>query len=425
MKERWQILPMKAMAALMLVLAFFPLFLLSGIHFLPGQELLWYLFPMCTLLWGVGGYFLPMKARVPFAIIGCIGLGAFGVLQGAQSGFGATIPFLLCIIVLILLPPAWARPVWEEWPLAYWVIGVLVHLAAQIFADRFGREELPMLLQVGFVVFILLLLIMMNRQGLRKSMHGGRKAPAAMRRRNLMLLMALFIPALLAACWGLLGEWLTKIWQAVTGFIGRIISWLASLLENEDMVFQENPGAQVMMDMGEAGEIAEKSLFAQIMEVVFIVVVILLGIAALSVLFWFLYKKLRILIRMIKKRLQKYAAAAGEDYVDEAESTLDLDEKAQLMKERFKRTFKRRRETPWNELDGRSRVRRLYKQYLQKKPQASGQTAREALEQDNHFTQDQAGAFIRLYERARYSQHEVSPEEADALRQKIKKIEVG
>ena len=47
-------------------------------------------------------------------------------------------------------------------------------------------------------------------------------------------------------------------------------------------------------------------------------------------------------------------------------------------------------------------------------------TAREALSQDAEYTQPQANAFIQAYERARYSDEDISAQEADKLRKTIK-----
>ena len=134
----------------------------------------------------------------------------------------------------------------------------------------------------------------------------------------------------------------------------------------------------------------------------------------------FLLRKLIRLWKKILERMRAYAAAANEDYVDEAESTLNWDEKTQSIQDWVKEKMQKAQKQPkWEELDGRGRVRRLYQQYIRRRPDAQGQTVREAMRQDNRLSPSVAGVFSDLYERARYSDHEVSTREADDLKKQL------
>ena len=118
--------------------------------------------------------------------------------------------------------------------------------------------------------------------------------------------------------------------------------------------------------------------------------------------------------------MRLYAAAANEDYVDEAESTLNWDEKTQSIQDWVKEKMQKAQKQPkWEELDGRGRVRRLYQQYIRRKPEAQGRTARETMLQDTRLSPSVAGKFSDLYERARYSDHDVSAQEADDLKKQL------
>ena len=419
MKEKLRILPMKALAFFSLMLAFWPLYWICCLHFL--SDVLWIRqpLPLSAMLWGAVGCIMPKKLRLPFAILGCALALASGVMIGMPSGLGGLIPFALIAGYLLLLPPAISRPVWEEWTLGIWFVGVLIHLAGQFVMGKMDPAQLP-LLQGMQVLYLLLFLLMLNRQGLRDSSHGSGKAPLKMRVRNTLLLLCLFLPALLAALWGWLGDALSWLWDKIAGFLGRIIAWIARFLESDTLAFQENPGAQVMMDFGEAEQVAEQSLLSKILEIGVLVLAGLLCLILLVIVARLSYKKLKVLIVRLLERLRRYGAASGEDYVDEAESTLDLDEKAQQLRTKIKRTFTRVRQIPWEQLDGTARVRRLYQQYLLRRPKAAGMTAREALQQDEALPSREANQFAALYERARYSDHSVSCGEADAMRKSIK-----
>ena len=420
MKEKTKLLLMKALAALCLVLCFFPVFLLLGRSQLPEYPAVWYLLPAGVFLWGSLCYLLPGKGRMAGALLGCVLAGIGGALLLFPIRWQALFLILPCWFILILLPPAWARPVWEEWHPAFWVTGVILYLISQFLATRpqFSGLETP--LAAGFCLQAFLLILTLNRHGLRDGMQGAQKAPAALRRRNQALIIAVFIPALLAAFWGPLGKLLDAVWNGIKYCIGQVIWWLMRL-------FPTTESTSGGMGGGGGGDLMglppaeEPSAFAQLMEKVFLVLALLLCAVLVGFALRFLGKWFHKLWKKLMDRLRRYAAAAGEDYTDEAESTLNLDEKAKAIREKIQHILPRTSRLPaWEELDGRARVRRLYQQYLRRKPAARSLTAREALSREKDLPQDQATAFTRFYERARYSDHEVSTQDADQLRRQIK-----
>ena len=421
MKETLRILPMKALAALCLLLGLAPVWLLAGRWCLPEERHLWYLLPCLSALWGVAGYLFSGKGRTAFMLLGGALLTAYGAAALLPGGWMRILPLLPCWLILGLLPPAWARPLWAEWPLGAWAVGVFLHLAGQFFSGRPEGSGTAVPLSVAFGAYAFLLVLMLNRHGLREGMHGAQKAPAVLRRRNGALIAGLYVPALLAACWGTLGEWLDRVWNALKRGIARVVEWLSSLFPQEaaSPQIQSESGGDAGLMLG--AESAEPSFFAQMMEKLFLAVAFVLLAAAAVFLCVFFYKRLLCLWKRFRAWLRRYAAAAGEDYVDEAESTLNLEEKAQLLRGKLQRTLTSAgRSVPWHRLDGRARVRRLYQQFLRKTPAARSLTAREALTQDQERSAAQAAAFAELYERARYSEHDVSTQEADQLRQWIK-----
>lgn len=419
MKETLRILPMKALAALCLLLGLAPVWLLAGRYCLPEDRLLWYLPPCLSALWGTMSCLFSGKKRVAFMALGIALLVAFGLVYLLPGGGLRLLPLLPCLLMLLLLPPAMGRLIWEEWPIGSWATGVFLHLIGQFLAGRPEWTGTAVPLSVAFGLYGLLLLLTLNRQGLREGMHGAQKAPALLRRRNLALIIGLYVPALLVACWGTLGKWLDQVWETIKQGIAEVVAWFLGLFTQEQTAMQEQSQGEGGMGLIPGAENAEPSLFAQIMEKVFLVLAFALLAAATVFVCIYLFKGLRRLWKRIWTWLRRYAAAAGEDYVDEAESTLNLEEKAQALRGRLQKALVRpERKTPWQELDGRGRVRRLYQQFLRKTPRAHSLTAREALGREMPSTQ--AAAFIELYERARYSDHDVSPQEADSLRQRMK-----
>lgn len=420
MKHRLSPWPMKALAALELMLALYPICLLLGSFFLPDQPLLWHALPLVTLLWGVTGYLLPGKLRLPFALVGCgLLIGIWIVRRGPISMASVTM-LIPCILFLLMLPAAWSQPVWEEWSSLVWTAGIIFHLIGQFLSGmpRYAGTGIAVPMMIAFALYAFLMLMALNRQGLRDGMHGAQKAPAPLRRRNTALIIGLFAVALAASLWDTLGALADRAWNTIKYALGLVIAWLLSFLPENRGGGGGNGGMGELAGMMGEGE---PSLFAIIMEKVFWV----LSFAALAVgavlLLRLMAKAARKLWKRIMDHLRRFAAAASEDYVDEAESTRTLEETARTLREKMQQALARPpRALKWEELDGRGRVRRLYQQFLKKRPEARYQTAREAISRNGGFSRRQASEFAQLYERARYSDHVVEEREADQLRNEIR-----
>lgn len=418
MKDRMAILPMKALAALCLVLGFAPVCLLAGRYYLQDQPIIWALMPACAFLWGVIMYLLPNKARLPFAFAGIFALGGLGIALYSNDIIGAVFSFLPCGVCLLLLPPAWSRLTWEEWPLGMWIGGLILHLIAQSLAARPLYQGVGPYLNAAFLPYVFLMLLYFNRNGLRSGMHGAAKAPAALRHRNTALSAGLFLLALLAALWEKMAQWADAAWQFIKRVVFAVIRFFMNLLPAIDQGAGRGEGGGGMPEgLMEAGETSPLALF---LEKVMYVVVSILFAAIVIIAVRVLYKKLKALLRKIAERFRLYASRAAEDYVDEAESTLNWEEKSRSIREKIQKTFSRQvRPVPWENLDGRQRVRRLYEQYLKKRPEMKDKTAREALTAEKGMGEKNALSFAGLYEKARYSDHEVTAKEADDLRKAV------
>ena len=418
MKDRLRLWPMKALAALALACGAFPVPALLGRWLYPDDPLLWWLPFALAYLWGAGGYLLPKKARLPWTALGCaLAVGLIGFFLAAQD-LKNLLSALPCIALLLLLPPAWARPTWEEWSPGWWIAGAGLHLAGQMISARPAFSGIKPLLMGVFLLYAFFFLLCLNRGGIRDGMHGAEKAPAPLRHRNTALVLGVFLIAAAASAWGTLARWLDAAWYYIRLGIAYAVSWLMRLIPGAEPGSM-GPGMG-MEDFGGFGEASEPSAFARFMEKVFLA----LAYALLAALLFFalrtLLRKLRQLWKHLMERLRLYAAAANEDYVDEAESTLNWDEKTQSIQDWVKEAIRKNRKQPrWEELDGRGRVRRLYQQYIRRRPEAQGRTAREAIQQDARMAPAVSSAFTALYERARYSDHSISAQDADEMKRKL------
>lgn len=415
MKDRLRIWPMKALAALALFSGVFPVPVLLGRWLVPDHVLFWWFPFLMAYLWGIYGFLMPQKSRVLWTVLGCILVACAIFFSFGLRAAPLAVP---CVILLILLPPAWAKPIWEEWTPAFWFIGVGLHLFGQVLASRPLFSGTQGLLMAVFLMYAFLMLMYLNRGGIREGMHGTGKAPASLRYRNTILVVGFFLIAAAASAWSTLAQWLDTAWYYLRLGIGRIVWFFMQLFPEMGPAFGNSSGGSG--DFGSLDEASEASAFALFMEKVFSIMAMVFLAFLLFLAFRIIIRKLRLLWKKVMKHLSMYAAAVNEDYVDEAESTLNWDEKTQSVRDRVKETIQRNRKQPkWDELNGRARVRRLYQQYIRHKPEALGLTVREVMRQDERLSSSISGAFADLYERARYSDHDVSVPEADNMRRQL------
>ncbi|MBQ6257849.1 MAG: DUF4129 domain-containing protein [Clostridia bacterium] len=417
MKDRLRVLPMKMLAALCLVMGVIPSSVLLGRLFVPDAPLLWLLLPFAAWIWACAGYLLPNKGRLPFALLGCALLLAWGVLFQWPVDPRRLLLILPCVGLLLALPPAWHRPVWDEWPAGAWFGGIILHLIAQ-FVSGWPMFEgiLPWLLPC-FAVFAFLFVLCQNRHSLSDGMHGAGKAPAAIRQRNTALAAVFFLVALAASCWHQLAVWVGAACDFIRNAIIAAVAFLMQLLPAQGGM---GGGGGDMSDLLGGSEESEPSALALFFEKVFqaaaLLIVLVLAFFAVRA----LAKGCKRLLQRLLASLRRYAADAGEDYVDETESTVNWDERTQTIRDQVRGVFRREKPEKWESLNGRERVRYLYRQFLRRRPEAQNKTAREALAEEKSYTQNQARAFTDLYEQARYSGRDISEGEADKLRQTIK-----
>ncbi len=418
MKDRLRVFPMKALAAFSLIMGISPLSILLGRTSAPDTPALWLAPLFAALLWALAGYLLPVKGRLPFALLGCGLIAGLGVLFLWPVNPLRMLTLLPCMAALLLLPPAWGRPVWDEWPAGAWIGGIVLHLFGQFVSVWTEFDGVQPWLLPCFAVYCFMYVMCLNRHSLTDGMHGAAKAPAGIRRRNAALSVVFFLFALAAACWHRLSVWVGAAWDFIRHGIFAVIMFLTNLLPGQSMGGGGSGG-----DMGGllgGMENQEPSPLAVFLEKVFQVVALILLLFLLALAVKTTYKGLKRLWKRLMEYLRRYAADSGEDYVDETESTVNWDQRSQTIRDQVLNVFRREKPERWESMNGRERVRYLYRQFLRRRPEAKNKTAREALSSDKGYSQTQARAFTEMYEQARYSDRYISEGEADALRKTIK-----
>ena len=164
--------------------------------------------------------------------------------------------------------------------------------------------------------------------------------------------------------------------------------------------------------MGMLGAASEPSAFAVLMEKIFMVLALIgLAVAILAAL-RIVWKKLRVLARKLWMLLNRYALAASEDYVDEVSDTRETGETVSSgRRSLFDNWFRQVNEEKLTPVERvRYRYRRLLRRHQEWQP---GSTARENLPADSAV----------IYERARYSGADITPQEAETFAQQAKSME--
>jgi len=285
----------------------------------------------------------------------------------------------------------------------YCILQVLANVTSANGFESLYAQVMP-LTRAGFLCFLLLTLLSMNRQSLTDAVNAKRGVPESMRRKNTVLAFALFafvvlsayIPQVISAVERTL-EWL---WMAML----RIVEMLASLLPDAST----GEGGGGMGGGGELGfgEAGEPSLLAVIMEKIFIVVAIIIGVGLLILFGYVLWKRLRVLLKFLWEKLGEYAASSTKDYVDEISDTREDGERRRLLRKSRKAVKDALKHVDEASLTPAERIRYRYLRLWLRHPEWKREsTARENLPEDA----------AQLYERARYSEHGATQSEAEAF----------
>ena len=147
----------------------------------------------------------------------------------------------------------------------------------------------------------------------------------------------------------------------------------------------------------------------QLLEKVLYVIAAVLVLAAAVLLLRLILRAARRALSALRARWRAYMDAVNDSYQDQVESLLDWGEVRRAFSERrHQRRAARGARVPWESLSPRQQVRRNYQNYLIRHPEAGAQqTARQTLPDPRQAD---------IYEAARYSSREITPEEAREMR---------
>ena len=407
----------KAVSLLAAACAAMPIFACGARLISVHSPLRWMAIPYIAVFMSCAALIVPVqKARQASACaVLSTAIITFFVQAGGLSG---TVSALACAVLCFVCLSRRSSPPGREWGYVFWVAGLIVQLllwsmfANGIVFDHPDYHRAAAVCGVGTCVFFLLFLLFMNRMTLAGASHAditARKVPFLILLRNTGAVIFLFVLAVITGFSENIRSAASAAWNWLLFAIGTVVRFFLSLFSNTPI----ESSAGVRDGGGDSflpAETAEPSLFAMILEKIFLGIAFLLLVFLLVIFLRTLWKTMIKLAGRIRVKIMGMMDRASEDYTE----TVDDTRRGKQDEAVRRKDFGARREArPEN---GTDLVRYLYRRFLKKHPDRQGLTCREALkdspDRDN---------FTELYERARYSGQAVDMRDSEALERRLRK----
>lgn len=376
-----------------------------------GGDLIAYtwLLSFAFLVLGTLALFVPGKLRIAYGVAACVVTCAGSyLLCGTELRMDLLLQLTLFALQLLwsLQIASWNRR--TEIPGFCISLGIVAHLVGQVLLlAQWGELYAGWMLKLSFYAFVLMTMLSANRASLVLASGKRGSVPASIGRRNVLLVVSVFVLSLagglIPSAFVLVKDTLMKALLWISGTIAQFLS----RVDTSGGEPYDETASRPQEAVGEGGGYALN--LPPILETI----ILYIG-AAISVAFllWAAYRVIRKLMKAARESWNlfgKYLSAASEDYVDEITDTRDTGSSENI---RVRRRIPRRyREDP--SLPPEEQVRRRYRHLKLTHPEWSpGSTAREKLPK----------SAAAVYERARYSEHPVSAEEAALFRRNLEDL---
>ena len=335
--------------------------------------------------------------------------------------------FFIAILLFLQLVAAKDLPapsnIWEDIPGIF--IGAVGYLLLSIYLHFTAKDvsALQFLTSVCAVLYLFMGAVALNKQSISLSMsaHSGEsmRIPKAivLRNRRIVLTFASIVTVVS------LIEPVRRLFSYLAKLLGRILAKIFGLNPAASDAMPPMPTATFMepshIPQGAMEETAtEIGLFSKIFVYGFLILVAL-GFV------WVVSDAIKKLVDKVTKWLEKLAGSVSEGFYDEREELMSADEMRDQIKNSLLSGVKGffTREKAWRDLTGREKARRLlsitYKKRMGKIKNLRAKTAKEAILASG-VPENGKEAFYKAYDAARYSNHEISGEDMDALKKELK-----
>lgn len=342
---------------------------------------------------------LPGKLRVLLGILGTIALNLPALLLQEDNARSAALTITVPMSALLVWSMRFAGWEREKELTSGWLMICFGVLALTCFLATFDEKLQPELMGVRIALFAYTLLAMlsMNRNSWTLATGNRRGFFPAMRRKNILLVFGLFGIAVVVA----FIPSAVNLLQGAAAAIVALINKLATLFpegteptETLNSISPPGPDDGEWIDKLELREASDLTIaILNVVGVMVAILIVLLGIG------WVAKKS----AQLFSKFYHVVTDGIMEEAADYADEITDIrDETKQL---RLKTKTERRRRINLTPVE---KIRYRYLRLMQKNPQwGKHSTARENLTE----------SAARLYEKARYSTHEITQQEADLFKE--------
>lgn len=302
--------------------------------------------------------------------------------------------------------------------------GIVVYLAAGFLAT-YGMEDILLRNTMYYMGagFLLITGFLLNERALTAGAIASQayKPPRTIVIRNRIILGVFAVVVGIISQFDNLRRVTSNAFRGVLRAIVKVIAWLNSFIDPETTYVMSEREQEVM----EAGESVSTAAEWSAAEIAGIAFALILGAALVVLIMVKLLKWTKKFREKLKEWLKGFASGVGEEYEDVRESLMDFKEARENLGETLKQRLAKlvKRDPKWADLNAKERVRFLmtliYRKNAEAVPEYGQLTAHEALSvMKSGFKQPDS--FADLYDRARYSQHDVSLDEADAAKREAK-----
>jgi len=359
-----------------------------------------------VLLMLLGLYLLPFSERV-YAV------DSFTVSL-SENVFALFVPILYIALLLYGLPiAAWPRE--REIPFNCFAVGVVLHLLAQLVVLMHRNlspspyEPAKPWLLLCFCALLLLALLSLNRTSMLDAAQNRQRIPLQMRKKNVAFTLGFFLLVMLVSAIPQIIDAIERAWNTMLEALWRLIRWLVDLMPMQSA--SGGMGGEGGADMYGLIGAQEPSLLAIMLEKIAFVLAFIFGALLLFLALRTLLRGVVSLLHRLFARISGFWSAVSEDYEDEIINTREeggAQSTGVLSRLRQSLTF-----VSEKRLSPAERIRYRYRRLLGRHPDwHESRTARENLRRDA----------ASLYERARYSAHPVTEEDAEQFSSNIKNL---
>ncbi len=376
-----------------------------------APELLMYmwLFPAVYSALCVLSFALPAKLRLPFGIFGAVLFllpcdlllesNTRNMILAFGLGYGG-------LLIWSMRIPGWDSD--REMPMGWLGAGFVILLIGCLWSRYEPRlATVETAIRISFFVFVLLSMLSLNRGSLLLSAGNKRGFSPAMRQKNVLLTVGIFAIALAVALIPSLLNLVKWLFDAVSTLVAKVAELFPEATVPETTI-QETIEATTGEGMGALFENLPEHRTSEATYIIMTVITLSIMIPVGG---YCIYKIVTGLGRGLRNLTQGIVEAAGNQAEDFQDEISDTREDAESEYYRGDRDKPRRSMPSLRNMTPAERIRYRYRRLASKHPEwKHHNTARENLQSDA----------AQLYERARYSDHPITEQQAEEFKNKIK-----